>query len=208
MFKNKFFTWVSQNLVKTILAAATLTGAGYLTYDDEARNDVRKGLSGVLDPYTKYHLRVDFCAFRQDTLSIKLAVCNDGSYTLPGVELKIDSASVKLCNADTVKFSVARQRNKLRQLTPMDSVFYGDVARLQCALSPDKMLKHFKFCAPPMRNMNAKNDSLCVHLMVKVYHSNFTTPDTSSMHLRVPLDKISVPGTPVLSAVETRVPVF
>jgi hypothetical protein len=190
MLFSNILNWVLQNRWKTLIGTALVSGATYMSVE-----------SGLFDPtvngYPKYHIRMDACAIQcdgrnlLDTLSIKLAICNDNpSNTLVRPTIKIDSAQVKLCNVDSMKFRVARLRNALGRAVAMDSLFYADVKSSKCELpnGSDPRLKQFEFCAPLMpRQQNAKTDSLCVHFTAKVYHSLNSKPDQWLMNIRVPV---------------------
>jgi len=200
MFVKQILTWVLQNRVKTLIGATLLSGATY--------TGIKYGLpDSAPDLYPTYRLTVEACDVQQgrqnllDTLWMKLAICNDNSRnTLERPKVKIDSASIKVCNIDSVQFCVAREKNAAGRLTPMDSLVYRDVRGNRCesANTADPRFKSVRFCAKLLAP-NVKTDSLCIYFMAKVWHSLNTKPDTLRNHVRVPVSyQISSSEMPAL----------
>jgi hypothetical protein len=189
LFPN-ILNWVLQNRWKTIAGAALVSGAAYWSVESGP-------FRSPVNSYPNYRLRMEACGIQcdgqnlLDTLSLKLAICNDNpGQTLVRPAIKIDSAQVKLCNIDSLKFRVARLRTPLGGSVPLDSLFYADVRGSRCELptGSDPQLKQFKFCAPlVLRPQNANADSLCLHFTAKVYHSLGSRPDNWRMNIRVPV---------------------
>lgn len=208
MFVKQILTWVWQNRVKSLIGATLLSGATYtgIKY-------VSPDPAPAPDPYPTYRLTVEACDIQQgqqsllDTLWMKLMICNDnGRNALERPKVKIDSASIKVCNNDSVQFRVAREKNAAGRLTPMDSLIYRDVRSNKCELAntADPRFKSVRFCAKLITS-NVKTDSLCLYFMAKVWHSLNTKPDTLRTHVRVPVSyQISRSETPALALAAKR----
>jgi hypothetical protein len=195
LFQN-ILKWVVTNRWKTILFTALLSGSGYLAYNDAARNNMRMSLSAAFDPYPEYHVYMDSCSFQPgntnnanslDTLSIGLRLCNAAPTTLASAGVKIDSSTIKICSADSVKFIVMRQQDELGEWATMDTLVYGDVLANTCNLPMvmDPKLGFFKFCAGMMAYV--QTDSVCVHFTAKIYYGANKPPVPREMRIRVPV---------------------
>jgi hypothetical protein len=127
-----------------------------------------------------------------DTLSIALQLCNAASQTLANAGVKIDSNSVKICGADSVKFAVTRQQVDSSEWVQMDSLAYDDVYARTCNLPlvSDPKFGFFKFSAGMMAYV--QTDTVCVHFTAKIYYGSNNTPVPREMTVRIPVKPTAI----------------